>query len=39
MLQSEIQWDADAPWVQWELGQVAVNVPVEARLNQFGGDV
>lgn len=39
MLQSEIQWDEDAPWVQWELEQVAVNVPVEARLNQFGGDV
>ncbi len=39
MARSSITWDETAPWVTWEIEQVALNVDVSARLAQFGGEV
>lgn len=37
-VRSQTQWKDDAPWANWEVEQVALNVDVTARLAQFGGD-
>jgi hypothetical protein len=37
MATSTIRWGEAAPWVTWEVEQVALNVDVAARWEQFGG--
>lgn len=38
-MRSQTQWNDDAPWATWEIEQIALNVDVAPRLEQFGGDV
>jgi hypothetical protein len=38
MERSDIRWNDDAPWVVWQVEQVALNVDVAARMQQFGGE-
>jgi hypothetical protein len=37
MLRSSTHWESDPAWATWEIEQVSLNVPVAARLDQFGG--
>lgn len=37
-VRAETQWQDDPPWASWQIENIAYNVPVANRFNQFGGE-